>query len=269
MVVIQCPHCEEEVELDDDAFGEFQCPHCEGEFEWGEKPKARVKESVYSEPMNDLLNANSYLVRKKLSKILGGEFHIYTDDDQDVLIGYSKQKALKFLEDIRVFSDESQSNPILNIKGRRTLDHSTRREAVEALYEDEGKYDFTDSNTGESLGGIYLTYKYRFGYGRSYALYNVYGPDDQVYGDIKIKEPGMIHRLIPFASLAFPQVQVFSMNVQGQPSITFTQKRNTIMRKITVQIPDGNQLDRRVILGAAMIIIAIEGKQKYRVPLIT
>jgi Zn finger protein HypA/HybF involved in hydrogenase expression len=43
MVVIQCPHCEEEIELDDDAFGEFQCPHCEGEFEWGEKPKARVK----------------------------------------------------------------------------------------------------------------------------------------------------------------------------------------------------------------------------------
>jgi hypothetical protein len=52
MVLIQCPHCEEEVELDDDTFGEFQCPHCEGEFEWGGKPKARVKESVYSEPMS-------------------------------------------------------------------------------------------------------------------------------------------------------------------------------------------------------------------------
>ena len=52
MVVIQCPHCEEEIELDDDAFGEFQCPYCEGEFEWGEKPKARVKEGVYSEPMS-------------------------------------------------------------------------------------------------------------------------------------------------------------------------------------------------------------------------
>jgi hypothetical protein len=28
-----------------------------------------------------------------------------------------------------------------------------------------------------------------------------------------------------------------------------------------VQIPEENQLDRRMILGAAMIIIAIEGKQ--------
>ena len=35
VVVIQCPHCEEEIVLDDDAFGEFECPHCEHEFEWG------------------------------------------------------------------------------------------------------------------------------------------------------------------------------------------------------------------------------------------
>jgi len=35
MVEILCPHCEEEIELDDDAQGEFSCPHCDGEFEWG------------------------------------------------------------------------------------------------------------------------------------------------------------------------------------------------------------------------------------------
>ena len=34
MVQILCPHCDEEIELDDDASGEFACPHCEGEFEW-------------------------------------------------------------------------------------------------------------------------------------------------------------------------------------------------------------------------------------------
>ena len=52
MVDIQCPHCEEEIQLEDDAFGEFQCPYCEGEFEWGETPKAREKEGVYSNPMS-------------------------------------------------------------------------------------------------------------------------------------------------------------------------------------------------------------------------
>ena len=34
MVDILCPHCEQEIAIDDDAYGEFECPHCDGEFEW-------------------------------------------------------------------------------------------------------------------------------------------------------------------------------------------------------------------------------------------
>ena len=34
MVVIQCPHCGEDVELEDDASGLFDCPHCHNNFDW-------------------------------------------------------------------------------------------------------------------------------------------------------------------------------------------------------------------------------------------
>lgn len=34
MVEIECPHCDEDIELDDSDFGLFECPHCEEEFEW-------------------------------------------------------------------------------------------------------------------------------------------------------------------------------------------------------------------------------------------
>ena len=34
MVEILCPHCEEEIELEDNVFGTFECPHCESDFEW-------------------------------------------------------------------------------------------------------------------------------------------------------------------------------------------------------------------------------------------
>jgi uncharacterized protein YxjI len=194
--------------------------------------------------MTDLLNANTYLIRKKLMKILGEEFHIYTDDNQEVMIGYSKQKALKIKEDIRVFSDESQSNEILTIKARNIFDLS-------------GNYDFTDSNTGESLGGVRRNFRKSL----FQDSYSIYGLDNQVYGEIKEDSMmnAIIRRFVPFANLALPQV--FSMDVQGQSPITFTQKINPIIQKLTVQIPDGNQLDRRVVLGAAMIVIAIEGKQ--------
>jgi hypothetical protein len=33
MVEIECPHCGEGIELDDDDFGLFECPFCEEEFE--------------------------------------------------------------------------------------------------------------------------------------------------------------------------------------------------------------------------------------------
>ena len=54
MVEILCPHCEGEIELDDDAYGEFSCPHCGGEFEWGDAPKSKVRASSSSEPMRGI-----------------------------------------------------------------------------------------------------------------------------------------------------------------------------------------------------------------------
>tara|TARA_B110000495_G_C22419395_1_gene265594 strand:+ start:94 stop:465 length:372 start_codon:yes stop_codon:yes gene_type:complete len=39
MVEIQCPHCEEDVELKDGASGLFDCPHCDKEFSWGSGTK--------------------------------------------------------------------------------------------------------------------------------------------------------------------------------------------------------------------------------------
>jgi hypothetical protein len=34
MVEIQCPHCDENIELEDGSYGLFDCPHCNKEFEW-------------------------------------------------------------------------------------------------------------------------------------------------------------------------------------------------------------------------------------------
>ena len=207
-----------------------------------------MTQDSYDGLMTDLLNANTYLIRKKLLKILGEEFHIYTDDNQDVLIGYSKQKALKIKEDIRVFSDKSKSNQILNIKQRNVIDAF-------------GRFDFTDPNTGQSLGGI------RRNLGESWFRdsYSIYGPDDQVYGEVKEDSlmNAMLRRFVPGLGsiFGFPN---FSMIVQGQPSITFQSYKEWLgfgRGTLEVHIPDENQLDRRVILGAAVIMIAIEGDQ--------
>ena len=52
MVEILCPHCEEEIELEDDASGEFACPHCDGEFEWNvDAPAEEVDIEIYGPPV--------------------------------------------------------------------------------------------------------------------------------------------------------------------------------------------------------------------------
>ena len=54
MVEILCPHCEEEIELEDGASGDFECPHCEGEFEWNVKPKSIKISSYDSDEFEDM-----------------------------------------------------------------------------------------------------------------------------------------------------------------------------------------------------------------------
>jgi len=52
MVEILCPHCEEEIELEDDASGEFACPYCKGEFEWNIDATAEeVDPEMYGPPV--------------------------------------------------------------------------------------------------------------------------------------------------------------------------------------------------------------------------
>ena len=57
MVEIACPHCDEDLELDDDEFGLFVCPYCEEEFEWG---KERTKIEI--QPASDFSVSELYNV---------------------------------------------------------------------------------------------------------------------------------------------------------------------------------------------------------------
>ena len=49
MVEIECPHCEEEIALDDDASGDFVCPYCGGEFEWNVEPEVVLEPNWFQE----------------------------------------------------------------------------------------------------------------------------------------------------------------------------------------------------------------------------
>lgn len=73
-------------------------------------------------------------------KLLALASQIHIRDADNVLIGYVKQKLLKFKEEINVFADERQMHLLFTIKADRVLDFSA-------------KYNFTDSH-GNFIGAI-------------------------------------------------------------------------------------------------------------------
>ena len=73
-------------------------------------------------------------------KLLALASQIYIRDASGNLVGYVKQKMFKLKEDINVFTDETQTQHLYNIKADRVIDFSA-------------KYHFTDAQ-GNVLGSI-------------------------------------------------------------------------------------------------------------------
>ena len=66
---------------------------------------------------------------------------IIVTDSAPTEILYVKQKVFNLREDIRIFSDESESREMFNIQAEQILDFNTR-------------YNFYDSKNGEHMGSV-------------------------------------------------------------------------------------------------------------------
>ena len=193
--------------------------------------------------MSNLYEADSYMVRQKVLKLLGEEFHIYSDDSMQQLIGYSKQKALKLKEDIRVYSDEQKSTELICIKARSIIDLGAG-------------YDIIDSQTGEAVcsfkrEGLKSLFK---------DSWKVMDSSGNQIGTIS-EDSGLlalVRRFVPGGSLLIPQEFVLSTETG---SIVFTQKMNPVVHKMNVTKIQSSGIDPRVVLAATMLLIAIEGRQ--------
>lgn len=87
MVEILCPHCDGEIELDDDASGEFECPLCQGEFEWNITPSLE-KSNAYNHAVENTFHpiqwfgfAFSIVILVILVISLSATYYTVGDDD--------------------------------------------------------------------------------------------------------------------------------------------------------------------------------------------
>ena len=193
--------------------------------------------------MGDVLfDKDSYTIRKKLFNFLGQKFYVY--DDAWDLVGYVKQKAFKLKEDIRVFKDTTCQDEILTIKARNIIDFSAA-------------YDVTDATTGESVGALR-----RKGMMSTFVMdtWEILDKDENVIGQLSEDSPILavirryMFKLIP---------QGFTFNLGRDPGATFQQNWNFFVPKLKVNFhAPAEQIDRRLGLGAAVLMCAIEGRNK-------
>ncbi len=191
---------------------------------------------------NPIYQHDTYLVRKKILTLAGAKFHV--TDPAGQLVGFSKLKAFKLKEDIRLYTGEDMTTELLSIQARQIIDFSAA-------------YDVVDASTGEKLGAL-----------KRKGLKSLI-KDEWIIMDINdaevglIKEDNMLLALLRrFITPLIPQN--YECDIQGQSACTFRQNLNPFVTKITVAFSKANAdlLDHRLGIAAAILLCAIEGKQE-------
>lgn len=183
----------------------------------------------------------SYLVRRQVFKLFGAAFHIY--DPSGSVAFYSKQKAFKLKEDIRLYSGEDMQDEILSIQARQVIDFSA-------------SYDVLDSASRLKVGALRRK-------GVKSILRDewiILDPQDLPIGTIK--EDNLTLALIRrFLTNLVPQK--YSGEVNGQQVCLFKQNFNPFVLKLHLDfsIDRSKLLDRRLGIAAAVLLCAIEGRQ--------
>jgi uncharacterized protein YxjI len=186
-----------------------------------------------------------YTIRRKVFKLLGAAFHVY--DAQQNLVLYSKQKAFKLKEDIRLYSDESMGTELISIAARSIIDFSAA-------------YDVIDSQARQKVGALKRK-------GFSSMLRDewvIMDARDNPIGTLREDSmtAALVRRFVEAAAFFFPQK--FHAEVGGQTVCTFQQNFNPFVRKLEIDFSqDANcVLDRRLGIAAAVLLAAIEGKEE-------
>ena len=186
--------------------------------------------------------SDEYVIRKKVLTMLGAKFHIY--DAQGNLVGFSKQKAFKLKEDIRLYATEDMKDEVLSIKARAVIDFSAG-------------YDVVDTASGERVGCLR-----RKGFASMMRdTWVILDAQEREIG--QIQEDSMFLALVRrFATNLIPQN--FKATVEGVAVCDYKQNFNPFVRKLTVAFTAeaSGRYDRRLGMAAGLLLMAIEGTQQ-------
>lgn len=184
---------------------------------------------------------DAYTIRRKVFTVVGASFHVF--DPNGEVVFFSRQKAFKLKEDLRLFSDEEKTEELLTIRARQVVDFGAT-------------YDVFDPVSNESIGS--LRRKGLKSMIRDEWL--IFDGDEREIGIIREDNAGLaaLRRVHDLFSLIAPQA--FHAEANGVPVALYHQNRNPFVHKLDVTFA-GEEFDRRLGIAIGILISAIEGRQ--------
>jgi hypothetical protein len=183
-----------------------------------------------------------FTIRRKVLTLLGAKFHIYKPDGS--LLGFSKQKAFKLKEDIRIYTDESMSEERVLIQARSIVDFS-------------GAYDVIDSRIQTNVGSLRRR-------GMASLIRDTWTILDEHDQDIAALQEdstamALVRRFLPLGNFI---PQKFSMvGHDGGAIAQFRSHFNPFVQRMTVTVLEGCSIDPLLVLATGVLLMAIEGRQ--------
>lgn len=191
--------------------------------------------------MDSRFNYQNYLIRKNIMSLAGAKFHIFNPDGQEVF--FSKMKAFKLKEDIRLYTDEDMQEELLTIHARSVIDFSAT-------------YDVFDAKANELIGSL-----------KRKGMKSLM-KDEWIILDANGTETGLIKEdrmLLALVRRILTNLvpQKYHVEMNGTTVSTFKQNFNPFVVKLNLDFSanTNNSLDKRLGLAAGVLLCAIESKQ--------
>ncbi len=184
-----------------------------------------------------------FTVRRKVLKILGAAFHVY--DESGNVVAYCQQKAFKLREDIRLYTDDTKTDELLTMKAQSIIDFGVT-------------FDIT-LPSGETIGSLRRK-GMKSMFRDSWLLYS---PDGTEIATMQEDSGALaiLRRLHEAFAILSPQKFQIT-KTDGTHVATLRTHFNLFVYRlgVTVHVED-EEVDELMVLAAACLIAAIEGRQ--------